>query len=75
MKTAIRVYGKNQRGEFATDCMADIQVRRNRTALVHNICGYDINVGQMDSRFPGPPPITLVRGGETKAVALADDQT
>ena len=55
--------------------MDDIQVRLNRTALVRNICGFDINVGQMNSRFPGPPPITLVAAGQIKAVQLADDQT
>ena len=61
-------------GEFAKECMSDIQVRRNRTALVMNICPYDINVGQMNSRFPDPPPITLVAAGQIRAVALADDQ-
>lgn len=63
------------RGEFATKCMSNIQVRRNRTALVLNVCGYDINVGQMNSRFDAPPPITLIRPGQTVAVKLADDST
>jgi len=60
-------------GEFALDCMAMIQVRRNGTALVQNICDYSINVAQMDSRFPGPPPVTEIPPGQLVAVQLADD--
>ena len=60
-------------GEPATRCLADIQVRTNRTALVRNSCGFDINVGQMNSRFSTPAPITLIKPGQTVAVKLGDD--
>ena len=62
-------------GESAVDCMANIQVRLNRTALVQNICSYSINVGQMNSRFPDPAPITEIPPGETLAIPLGDDST
>ena len=62
-------------GEFATDCLANIQVRRNGTALVQNICSYSINVRQTNSRFPQPSPVTEIPPGQLVAVALGDDST
>lgn len=64
-------------GEFALDCIDNdsVEVRLNGTALMQNLCGYAINVGQMNSRFPGLPPITEIPPGQIVAVKLADDQT
>lgn len=62
-------------GEFAVDCLANVQVRRNGTALVQNICSYSINVRQTNSRFPQPSPVTEIPPGQLVAVALGDDST
>lgn len=64
-------------GESALECIDNdkVEVRLNRTALMQNLCGFAVNVAQLNSRFPGPPPITEIPPGQIVAVALADDQT
>ncbi len=60
-------------GQFATQCMDNIQVRRNMTALVQNVCGFSINVRQTNSRFGVPTPVTEIAPGQITAVRLGDD--
>ena len=59
-------------GVFALHCLSNVQVRRNNTALVLNICTFTINVRNLGGRF-GPGPITEIAPGETVAVELNDE--
>lgn len=59
-------------GVIALHCLSNIQVRRNNTALVLNICTFTINVRNLGSRF-GPGPITEIEPAQTVAVELNDE--
>jgi len=60
-------------GEAAVRCLANVQLRRNGTALALNSCSFAINVRQINSRFPQPSPVTEIAPGQTAAIVLGDD--